>query len=156
MNLTESEIISKLKSFGTVNEDNIEEFEELVYEASEGYKKEMLAPLLKSLDDNCEYEEVMFGLVHTLEQFSFDDYFMELGGLLPELFAKNPKWIMRLHTRIINAPSVFNDYLAKYRSLGKEQRAVLVELLTEVSKKERFKEQCISGTAFIKGLQESQ
>jgi hypothetical protein len=152
MNRNETEIIADLSSFGTVVEGRVEEFEDLVSEASDVHSKAMIKPLLLSLDDKCEFDEVMFGVIHTVETFPLREYFEELGRCLSLLKSKSPRWVSILHTRIMNSAMAYQDYLKVYSFLSDEERNALVDLLGSISSKEKFRELCEEGINYIDSL----
>lgn len=145
MKKTESELIHKLSSFGMIQEDNIEDFEDLLYEASEDSSKGLIKPLLFLLDDSCEFDEIMFGIIHVLERFERNQYFEELGKCLPDLYFKTPVWCSVLHTRIMNSPEAYNSYLNVFLGLPNTSKVALLEMLRSISEREKFKDRCIDG-----------
>ncbi|PUA29848.1 MAG: hypothetical protein B0W54_04655 [Cellvibrio sp. 79] len=153
MKKNESQIILELDSFGSVNEDNLRDFEDLITDAYENKGDKIIKSLLFSLSDQCEFDEVMFRVVHTLESFPLDKYLQELGDNITALFHKSPRWISILHTRIMNSPKIYETYLSEYSSLDISARNTLSNLLELISKKEKFYDRCIYGIEYIKKME---
>ncbi len=147
---THLEISNILINFGPITEYRVDEFEDLVTEASEDFHQSMLFPLLCSLDDNCEFKEVMFGVIHALEKFPWDAYFKTLAMNVSFIHKKSPQWCEILHTRIINSPAAYTDFLDSFSNAPNHAKLVEIEILTTISKKEKFRESCIAGINILK------
>ena len=149
MRKTDSELIHQLSSFGMIQEDNIEDFENILYEVLESSNIGLIKPLLFLLDDSCEFDEIMFGIIHTLERFERNQYFEELGKYLPDLYSKAPNWSGVLHIRILNSPEAYDCYLNVFWGLPNASKVVLLEVLRAISEREKFTERCMDGITEI-------
>ncbi len=59
-------------------------------------------PLLLGLfDDNCEYDEAMFSLIHTVEHYDRMTYLSQLLAQSPALFKQAPRWLKTLFLRVV-------------------------------------------------------
>lgn len=139
------EVITDLNNVRRVTEDNFEAFETLVGEACEGHPSMAIGPLLGCLDDACELDEVMFGVIHALESFAWSDYFAVLAERLPQLLAKSPRWGSILVTRIMNSATAYPDFLAALSTASDASKQAAVELMQRLAAKERFQKQCEAG-----------
>jgi len=139
------EVVSDLANISRVSEDNFEAFEALVHEASEDHNREAIGPLIDCLDDSCEFDEIMFGVIHTLESFSWDDYFGVLSERLPAILSRSPRWGSILVTRIMNSEGAYGDFLARLSQENEATKSEAIELMRRLSTKERFQSQCEAG-----------
>lgn len=142
-------IVTDLHSFGTVSEDNVDAFEMLIQEASENHDRETLGPLLGQFDDFCEFDEVMFGLVHAVEGFPWDDYFTVLAERLSQILSKSPRWGSILVTRIMNSEKAYADFLARLSAQNEATKNEAIALMRQLSGKERFRRQCEMGIRIL-------
>jgi hypothetical protein len=62
-----------------------------------------IAPLLLLLDDEADYDEAMFSLVHAAEAFDDADYAPKLLEALPAMRSKAPKWASIVLMRALNS-----------------------------------------------------
>lgn len=142
---TIAQIGSALKNFGSVNEENVEVFEDLVQEAFQTHDGKMLGPLLVCLDDSCDFDEVMFGLIHAVEAFGCADYFAVLAERLNPILSKSPRWGSILVTRIMNSQDAYSRFLAKLSEQDQATKNEAIALMRRLSAKERFQRQCEEG-----------
>lgn len=62
-----------------------------------------LSALFTVFDDACENEEVMFGLVHLVEDFALEDFLRGFIAAVGDLDARAPGWAKLFHYRILNS-----------------------------------------------------
>ena len=141
----EINVSKDLQDFGLVTEDKVEQFEHLLAEAIDGLRIAMISPLLLPLDDTCEFDGVMFGVVHALEKFPCDSYFAGIAKHLSSMWAKSPRWCGILHARIINSSSSFTVFVQNFSHADSETRATEILILKKISSKERFRDRCYAG-----------
>ena len=82
--------------------DEVEAFETALAELARKPKLERLPDLHLVLDDECEHQEVMFGLVHFLESFEFNEQVRAFVDVITKLIKQAPNWTKILHDRILN------------------------------------------------------
>ncbi len=74
----------------------------------EGGDEEQIISLIEFLEDNYEYEEVMFSIIHTVEAIEDEKYVNSLmKNRLYSLFQKSPNWASMLLLRMVNSESCF-------------------------------------------------
>lgn len=61
--------------------------------------------LFRIFRDDCEDEEVMFGLVHLVENFPLEDFLTGFLRAVPEMCERAPEWTRIFHYRVINSQS---------------------------------------------------
>lgn len=142
---TESEISLALKNFGVVTEESVESFEELLDEASENRCETLILPLMLSLDDECEFDELMFSVIHRLEKYPLEAYLRVLAKNVQNVHAKAPRWCAVLHTRIMNSSSAYADYLRKLVLVEQTSKDAMEKILRKLSLKDQFRDRCLVG-----------
>jgi hypothetical protein len=99
--------------------------------------------LLPLFDDEAEYDELMFSIIHAIERFDDATYVREISANLPSFVERSPRWAMIVHMRILNSPSTLAAYKERTTSLSKEQQQALSELLGALcSKNVAFRPSC--------------
>jgi hypothetical protein len=145
MTRAESEITLALKNFGMVTEESVESSEKLLDEVSENRCETLILPLMLSLDDECEFDELMFGVIHCLEKFPLEPYLRVLAKNVQNVHAKAPRWCAVLHTRIMNSSSAYDDYLGKLVLAEQTSKDTMEKILRKLSLKDQFRDRCLVG-----------
>lgn len=145
MTRAESEITLALKNFGMVTEESVESFEKLLDEVSENRCETLILPLMLSLDDECEFDELMFSVIHRLEKYPLEPYLRVLAKNVQNVHAKAPRWCAVLHTRIMNSSSAYADYLGKLVLAEQTSKNTVQEVLRNLSLQDRFRDRCLVG-----------
>lgn len=65
-----------------------------------------IRPLIRLLDDNAQYDEAMFSIIHGAESFDDDVYASEILLELPYMVDKSPRWASILFMRALNSDAV--------------------------------------------------
>ena len=90
--------------------EEVTAFENALAELEKNPKNEYLPSLHLVLDDGCEHQEVMFGLVHVLESFDVKEQLQAFVFVVPQLIVTAPDWTKILHNRILNDESACRLY----------------------------------------------
>lgn len=95
-----------------------------------------LPRLFGVFDDNCKNEEVMFGLLHLVEDFALDDFLRGLLDALAQMEARAPRWAKLFHYRILNSPHALPTFGALLAGTGDQMArraaaAILQEIVAE-------------------------
>lgn len=81
--------------------------------------------------DETESDEVMFGLVHLIEQLCGEDYLKCIALCTPQMRQAHD-WAMTLNKRIINSEAWFEKYIGVIKTLEKAQQNEIKNLLTDI------------------------
>lgn len=101
----EVKILEKSKSFST--EEMFDDFEQAIVEIL-AYKDSRCIPaLLKYLDDDCDYPDRMYLIIHAVESFSVDDYIRELCNAVEDTYKSAPESTRHLMYRALNEKTCF-------------------------------------------------
>ncbi|WP_408950297.1 Imm30 family immunity protein [Lysobacter sp. Hz 25] len=147
-----SEIRRDLLAFGPVEETNVARFDALIAEAYRAEDEALIPVLLGLLDDDCEFHEVIFGVVHAVESFASDRYFAALAQNLATLRQRAPEWCALLHTRILNSPPHFAGLLDAFVPLQAAARAQEIAILDEIAADPDYAERCRAGMERLRGM----
>lgn len=144
-----NEIIADLSQVGNVDEHNFEKFEMLVAEACETRSRDAIASLIDCLDDACEFDEIIFGVVHAVESFPTEEYFAVLSERFPIIVSQSPRWTSILIMRIMNVDGEFAKFLATLSDAKDETKNDVIRVMKGLSNKERFHTKCEEAIRFL-------
>ncbi|MBB6624500.1 Imm30 family immunity protein [Clostridium gasigenes] len=135
MNLNQVNIeLDKLKNNRLLRDrDEFINFEEAVQNLSNVRDPKIIIELCKCLDDNTEDEEVMFGLVHLIEDFDEKDGLLELAKAVPKMLPQAKKWVKILHYRILNDAPSRRMYKSIFKILDDSNKEIIKSILLEIS-----------------------
>ena len=80
----------------------VEEIDDALAEVTAHRSPTYIGALLLLLDDDAEYDEGMFSLIHAAEAFDDDVYVTELLSVLPEMRTSAPRWASIVLMRALN------------------------------------------------------
>ncbi len=129
------ELMRKLRStMDFTNEKNVELFEGYLAEIRNLDEPSCISKLINCLDDNAEYQELMYSVIHTIESFDDETYVQELFKTLPNSWEQSPEWIQVLHWRIFNSENTFEEYLKYLNSLTFSQTETVKKISEFIAK----------------------
>ncbi|MBN1045254.1 hypothetical protein DVW08_07715 [Clostridium botulinum] len=114
-------------------------FEEAIENLSEVTNPNIIRELCKCFDDHTEDEEVMFGIVHIIEDFEIEDALFEIAKAVPDMIERARKWVKILHYRILNYTVARRSYKKVLNSIDKKNKEVIIKVLDEISKEDNEK-----------------
>lgn len=118
------------------NEEEIILFEDAIDKIFKIKNKEALRNLFLGFEDNTECEEVMFNLVHAVE-----DYAETLGdtayitifiNAIPEILKDAHDWIIILICRIMNEDESFIQFVKIANESDLEDKIILIDLFNDI------------------------
>ncbi|MGD1807752.1 Imm30 family immunity protein [Dapis sp. BLCC M126] len=113
----------------TPQEINI--FEETLEKIAKHPNDDNLKDLHLILDDNCEHPEIMFSLVHFLEDFDPQKQIPAFIEVIPQLMNAAPEWTKIIHYRIINDESAGKFYQNSLELANQNKPHFLYQFLLE-------------------------
>ena len=96
-----------------------------------------IAEICKAFDDDTKaylskhYKEVMFGIIHLIEQLQGEEYLKKIAICTPDMKEAHD-WAMTLNKRIINSQKYFEKYIEIIGDLEKEYKEKILKLLVDV------------------------
>ncbi|MEB3339651.1 Imm30 family immunity protein [Okeania sp.] len=122
-------ILQENRLMKTPQEINI--FEETLEKIAQHPNNENLKDLHIILDDNCQHPEIMFSLVHFLEDFELQKQIQVFIEVIPQLMITAPEWTKIIHYRIINDESTGKVYQNSLELVNQKTPHFLYQLLLE-------------------------
>ncbi|MDY7006710.1 MAG: Imm30 family immunity protein [Cyanobacteriota bacterium] len=122
-------ILQENRLMKTPQEINI--FEETLEKIAQNPNDNNLKDLHLILDDNCQHPEIMFSLVHFLEDFDLQKQIQALIEVIPQLMNAAPEWAKIIHYRIINDESACKIYQNSLELANQKTPHFLYQLLLE-------------------------
>lgn len=92
-----------------------------------------IGPLLSLLDDEAEYDVVMYSLIHAAEHFADPVYVPALLAALPGLLEHSPRWAQVLFTRVLNSEPARLEMVRALREAAAAVKAAALELANSIN-----------------------
>jgi len=136
MSQIDKQIEELKKIYEEKTENYVEKFEDTLAEIEDPIKDaNAVTALISLLDDDAEYAELMYSIIHTAETSDDETYSMGVINALPELWNSSPGWLQTIHVRILNSPTAICAYLRILNQSDKLKRLVAKEIFSSVSAK---------------------
>lgn len=137
------EYIDRLSGLSADSDGYVIEFEGVLAEILDLKDASCIGLLLPFFDDDAEYDELMFSIIHTIEFFDDSDYVRELIDGLPGLWEQSKQWAIVLHMRILNSSTVLEAYLKALSTASDSSKEVFQEILIRIAQERtKFAQQC--------------
>lgn len=107
------------------------QFEDALIKLQGNVKANDICMLCNVFYDNTEDEEVMFGLVHFIEQFPDKEYLYYIGMCSPNM-KDGYSWAMILNIRILNNEKTFKMYAEVISNMKDNYKIKILELLINI------------------------
>ena len=90
-----------------------------------------IADICKAFCDDTKDDEVMFGIIHLIEQLQGEEYLKTIAICTPDMKDAHD-WAMTLNKRIINSQKYFEKYIEIIGELEKDYKEKILKLLVDV------------------------
>ena len=90
-----------------------------------------IAEICKAFYDDTQDDEVMFGIIHLIEQLQGEEYLKTIAICTPDMKDAHD-WAMTLNKRIINSQKYFEKYIEIIGELEKDYKKKILKLLVDV------------------------
>lgn len=112
----------------------MDEFDQLISELAndEPLDPALLPDLFLSLYDDTENEEIMWGLLHLVEDFPAEAYASVLIEVLPRMVPQAKRWALLLLMRLLNSATDRPLLRQAYNAGSSDQKRLLRDLLQEI------------------------
>ncbi len=131
-----SDLIVKMQEELDAHEKGyVQRFEDYLGQVAALNDPACIAQLLPFFDDDAEYDEMMFSIIHTVEHFGCPTYVKAIVDHLSSFFEKSPDWAITMHMRILNSPVTLAAYADCIKTLPNDKRGVVRKVLEAVRKK---------------------
>lgn len=84
------------------------------------------------IEDDYEFDEVMYTLVHFIEGFDLETYIKHILRITPKLYGKSPDWSRTLIVRIRNSQKGLKLYESGISSMGADQKQLFHQIINKM------------------------
>jgi hypothetical protein len=116
--------------------EDAEAFDEALKALYETRDPATLPSFFAAFDDATEYQDVMWGLVHTTKAFALRDYLRELGLAVPKMLPRAKEWAKLLHLRLLSSEKETQAYSKLIPTFPERTQQAIRKLLTELAAEE--------------------
>jgi len=116
-------------------EEEILSFEEALEEICKTNDYRIVGRLIDVLEDETEHEEIMWGLIHTIEYlsgFSPKESLKLLINSVPDNIEKGKEWIEILHFRILNHDQHRKLFAGALKEADERIQEIIINLLNDI------------------------
>lgn len=92
----------------------------------------LIKDLCTGFDDQTEDHEVMFGLIHTIEDFEGEEGLLEIAKAIPSMLPHAKEWATILHYRILNHEPSRRLYTEVLEKVDIAVKDTIVQILKEI------------------------
>jgi len=140
-----SDIDEKVEELSRILEEKGDSYvshaEKVLAEIVDLHDVDCIGSLISCFDDDSEYDELMFSIIHAIEVFEWEDYVTRVIRSLPQLLQQAPRWAEILHIRILNSEACRHAYVEAITGASTDQRESARALLAKlVDAKPKFAE----------------
>lgn len=130
--MEKQELINQLlKARKLTSKEEYEQFEASLIKLQGSIGISDVYEICKVFCDDTEDEEVMFGLIHLIEQLQGEEYLRCIAISSPDMTDAHD-WAMTLNKRILNSQKYFNKYIEIVANLESVYKTKILELLIDV------------------------
>ncbi|NLW48002.1 MAG: hypothetical protein GXY86_11795 [Firmicutes bacterium] len=133
------------------NEDEVINFEETIGNLLSLKDAKLIKDLCSGFDDSTNNHEVMFGLIHAIEEFEGEEGLLEMAKAIPDMLPHATDWAIILHYRILNDEPSRKLYAQVLNKVNLKAKSTIVMLLKKIKAEdptrfETFVDQVLSST----------
>lgn len=133
--MRDNDLMSTLKANKLMrSREEVLAFDNALTELAESTADVNLEELHLVFDDNCEHEEVMWGLVHFLESFDASQQLQALLNVVQKLAVSAPEWTEIIHYRIFNDEPTRFLYQDMLRSADLNTQQLVTKILEDIAR----------------------
>jgi hypothetical protein len=122
-----------------MTQKQVEEFEQALKNIYEYGEVSIIKDLILAFDDNTEYHEIMFNLVHTIEHLyknNIDEGLKQIATSVPTVISYGREWVEIIHYRILNHPLVRKIYAKVLKNIDNKTRSIIKNLLKDIKEED--------------------
>lgn len=127
-----TEILKLQKSRLLRNALEVNDFESAIENIISLKDAKLIKDLCSGFDDQTEDHEVMFGLVHAIEDFEGEEGLLEMTNAIPSMLPHAKEWATILNYRILNHEPSRKLYVHVLKKVDETVKDVIVGILNKV------------------------
>ena len=122
------------------NANEVHDFEEAIENIISLQDVILVKDLCSGFDDQTNEHEVMFGLIHAIEEFEGEEGLCEMAKAVPDMLPHAKGWATILHYRILNHAPSRQLYAKVLTKINLRVKNIIVGILKEIKDEapERF------------------
>jgi hypothetical protein len=128
-----STLIDKLKNTDPDQSENLSVYENLLAEVVALKTPDSIAPLLTLFNDDAEYHEVMFSIIHSIEVFDSQTHVREILRAAPALCSQSPYWASIIFMRMLNFEPTRLELAKQLRNSGPDVKVAVKSLMEKIN-----------------------
>ncbi|MCE4049581.1 Imm30 family immunity protein [Bacillus sp. Au-Bac7] len=115
-------------------QEDCEEFDAALesISATDFNERDIINDLFRIFDDETEDEEVMFGLLHLIEEFEMNVYLLGVANALPYLMDNAKEWAIIINKRILNSDIYRTEYTKVLLEKDEDIKLIVNNILLEI------------------------
>jgi hypothetical protein len=114
-------------------DDFVARFENVLADIAAMNDRTCIVLLCAFFDDDAEFDELMFSIIHTIENFDDATYASELVKAAPRLCERAPRWASIVFMRVLNSPTSTAMLVDALRNGTDEQRESVYSLMRKIN-----------------------
>lgn len=117
-----------------LDENSVDEIEEILDEVGKLEDPDSIELLAGLLNDQHPYDELMYAIIHTIENFDDETYAKHILNTVPEFVYRAPRWASIVVMRILNSDEARLALIRECNSnASPEQKEALKRLLNSIN-----------------------
>lgn len=114
------------------NSTEVNEFESAIENIISLKDVKLVKDLCSGFDDQTEDHEVMFGLVHAIEDFEGEEGLLEMTNAIPSMLPHAKEWATILNYRILNHEPSRKLYVNVLKKVNKSVKDIVIGILKNI------------------------
>lgn len=113
----------------------VERFESVLASIAELRDPSSIVALTEFFDDDAEFDELMFSIIHTIEVHDDETYCRELLKAAPRLCQRSPRWASIIFMRILNSDSARTQLVLHLRNAPVSTKDAVRNLMERINER---------------------
>jgi hypothetical protein len=127
-----AEILRLQKSRLLRNSLEVRDFESAIENIVSLKDYSLIKDLCTGFDDKTENHEVMFGLVHVIEDFEGEEGLFEMVNAVPSMLSHAKEWATILNYRVLNHEPSRELYIQVLKKVDVQVKNTFIQILKEI------------------------
>ncbi len=117
------------------NDKFVEQFEGVLANIAGLNDPASVVALAEFFDDDCEFDELMFSIIHTIEMYDDETYCQELLKAAPDLCSRSPRWASIVFMRVLNSDSTRKQLVLLLRNSSIKTKDAIRDLMERINER---------------------
>lgn len=131
-----ADAIAQLREIAVNRGDKyVERFERILASIAEERDPNCVVALAEFLDDESEYDELMFSIIHTIELHDDETYCRELLKVAARLCWRSPRWASIIFMRVLNSDSARTQLVFQLRNAPTSTKEAIRSLMERINER---------------------